>query len=163
MSIFAGTTIASAGIESLSIVARKVSKQICHKNMATLSEDSTIEIFENGQVRENLIIEMHKGLKFEIELIDGRLTGFTSVTEEETYSYLRPAEGIQIWLSNTPYYEMLSNYKFDNQEADYQTYMEKLDEANLLHEMMWDTDNDFPEAAWGRLTILEQELANLGK
>jgi hypothetical protein len=163
MTVIAGTTIASAGIESLSTIARKVSKQICDRNRATLSEQSTIEIFENGQVRENLIIEMHKTLKFEIELIDGRLTGFTSINEEETYSYLRPAEGIQIWLSNTPYYEMMSNYKFDNQEADYQTYMEKLDEANLLHEMMWDTDKDFPEAAWGRLTILEQELANLEK
>ena len=161
MSIIAGTTIASAGIESLSIVARKVSKQICNRTLGTLSEESTIEIFENGQVRENLILVLHKTLKFEIELIDGRLTGFTSVTDEETYSYARPAEGIQIWLSKTPYYEMLSNYKFDNQEADYRTYMEKLDEANLLHEMMWDTDNDFPEAAWGRLTILEQELANL--
>lgn len=165
MTVIAGTTIANAGIESLSIVARKVSKQICNRTLGTLSEESTIEIFDNGQVREVLIVQMTPSLKFDIELIDGRLTGFTTLSEGETYSYSNPSAGIQIWLSDTPYYEMLNDYKFDNQEADYQTYMEKLDEANLLHEMMWDTDRyrDFPEAAWGRLTILEQELANLEK
>lgn len=162
MSIFAGTTLKFAGIESLSTIARKVSEQICDCNFfATLSEDSTIEIFDNGQIREMLIVEMSDTLKFDIEFIDGKLTKFASTSDGEYYDYSNPGENLNLWISRTPYHELMADIKFGNQEADYQTYMEKLDEANLLHEMMWDTDKDFPEAAWGRLTILEQELANL--
>jgi hypothetical protein len=155
MSIFAGTTIASAGIESLSTIARKVGSQICERNYsATLSEESTIEIFDNGQVREMLIIEMHDTLKFEIEFIDGKLTGFAVTNDGEYYAYRNPGENLNVWIVRTGYLEMMADAKSDRQNIEAQIWDQKQEEIQLLNEMMWDTDNDFPPAAWGRLTEL---------
>ena len=158
MSIFAGTTIATAGIESLSTIARKVSKQICERNYsATLSEESTIEIFDNGQVREVLIIQMHDTLKFDIEFIDGKLTGFASTNENEYHAYRNPGEVINVWILRTDYFEMLADAKFDQQAIDAQIWDQKQEEIDFLYHMMWDTDNyDFPPAAWERLANLEK-------
>jgi hypothetical protein len=154
--VFAGTTIAAAGIESLSTIARKVSGQICKRNMATLSEESTIEIFENGQIRENLIIEMSGTLKFDIEFIDGQLAGFTTTNDEEIYSFKFPGEALNVWIVRTGYFEMMADAKFDRQNIEAQIWEEKKEEIDFLYHIMYDTDNyDFPPAAWGRLAELE--------
>jgi len=154
MSIFAGTTIASAGIESLSTIARITASQICDRNRATLSEQSTIEIFDNGQIREMLIIQMHDTLKFDIEFIDGKLTGFAATNDGEYYAYRNPGETLNVWMVRTGYFEMLADAKSDQQNIEAQIWDQKQEEIQLLNEMMWDTDNDFPPAAWGRLTEL---------
>jgi hypothetical protein len=156
MSIFAATTIASAGIESLSTIAERTASQICNKHTASvLLEESTIEIFDNGSVREVLQISMLHGCTMRIEFVDGILIKFGQTFETGFHAdYPNPALFLQIWANDFELDEIHANLKFDQQAIDAQMWDQKQEEIQLLNEMMWDTDNDFPPAAWGRLTEL---------
>ena len=158
MSIFAGTTIASAGIESLSTIARITASQICDTHNSVLLEDSTIEIFDNGSVREVLQISMLHGCTMRIEFVDGILIKFGQTFETGFHAdYPNPALFLQIWANDFELEEIHANLKFDQQAIDAQIWDQKQEEIDFLYHMMWDTDNyDFPPAAWERLANLEK-------
>ena len=160
MTIFAGTSVKTAGYESLSIVARKVEHQIWINALAILDhEKSTIEIFDNGSVREDLIFDMN-GTAVEIELIDGRLTKFATKSNNGWYNYSEPAWALNMWIVKNDNFTMAEHeatLKFDEQAIEAQIWDQKQEEIDYLYHMMWDTDNyDFPPAAWERLANLEK-------
>jgi hypothetical protein len=159
MSIFAGTTIATAGIESLSTIAERTASQICNKHAGSvLLEDSIIEIFDNGSVREVLQISLYHGTTMVVEFVDGILIKFGQTFENGFHAdYPNPALFLQIWANDFELDEIHANLKFDQQAIDAQIWDQKQEEIDYLYHMMWDTDNyDFPPAAWERLANLEK-------
>jgi hypothetical protein len=159
MSIFAGTTLASAGIESLSSPAKFVASQICDKFcLAIVLDSSTIEIFDNGSVREVLQICLSDTTTLIFEFFDGRLIKFgQNLLNGQIWESDSPAKHANIWLTNLELDEIYARIISDEQEVSYQIWDQKQEEIDFLYHMMWDTDNyDFPPAAWERLANLEK-------
>lgn len=60
MSVFIGSTIGNIGQDNLSTISRCVVRQFLTYNNADFRDDSTIEIWENGDVVETLKFDMRR-------------------------------------------------------------------------------------------------------
>jgi hypothetical protein len=155
-----GGTIGNVGRENFSVVARHIMGSFQRTYVTTeILPITSLAMYDDGNVLEIIhvkVLDSH----YCVQVLNGRVIDFQERRkmgkwEERAFSLLNiiadMADGI---LTTERIYEQIGRDRWIETQMEISRQNEIDEEIQLLNEMMWDTDNDFPPAAWGRLTEL---------
>jgi hypothetical protein len=155
-----GGTIGNVGRENFSLVARHIMSSFQRTYVtAEILPITSVAMYDDGNVLEVLhvkVLDSH----YCAQVLNGRVIELKEREgmgewEDQPFSVLNTladmAEGI---LTIERVFERIGRDRWIETQMEISRQNEIDEEIQLLNEMMWDTDNDFPPAAWGRLTEL---------
>ena len=155
-----GGTIGSVGKENFSVVARHIMESFTKVYYTTeILPITSIAMYDDGNVLEVVHVK-YLNAHYCAQILNGRLIDLQErrelgAWEDRPFTILNHvadmADGI---LTTERVYEQLGRDRWIETQMEISRQNEIDEEIQLLNEMMWDTDNDFPPAAWGRLTEL---------
>lgn len=149
-----GGVVGNVGWENFSPAARGVGKIFTDAFVsASIMPTTSIAIYDDGNVLEvvNVIVKDCND-RYSVSLLNGRVIDLQRRNKET------PWESLSImFLAYAPlitkcgYEESTATIDFYDSIESSAGWEELEEERQLLREMMWDTDKDFPPAAWDRM------------
>lgn len=149
-----GGVVGIVGWDNFSPVARGVAKIFTDAfDTAEIMPTTSIAIYDNGNVLEVVNVDIvNISERFSVEILDGRVIRLQRRTISTGWQKLPFMFLNFLAMRNDGTYEEKSATIdfYDSIEAS-AGFDEIEEERQLLREMMWDTDKDFPPAAWDRM------------
>jgi len=155
-----GGTIGNVGRENFSVVARHIMQSFTKAYYTgKILPITSLAMYDDGNVLEVLHLKA-LDTHYCVQILNGRLIDLQEREsmgkwQERGFSLLNTIADIADGICTVErVYEMIGRSRWIERQMEISRQNEIDEEIQLLNEMMWDTDNDFPPAAWGRLTEL---------